>query len=147
PLLPEGPQFPASGRHGAFAFVREVDPGLRAEAGELGIVSEPIDSKPVADVIKIDIARLCNGSVERNVSVTAFSPTGEIVTIERSAAGAMEYRLVVNYAGFQAGKSDKRLKRGAGSEFRLGRAVHQGLVRVVHDFFPVFRADPSRELV
>src|SRR6185437_6364839 len=102
-----------------------------------GVLRDPIDAEPVADVIEEHIARLSNGPVERNIAMASLQMTGEIVAIKRSAARTMEIRFVVDDPGLKSGQRHNRLECRTRSKLGLNGAIHQRLVGIAGNGLPV----------
>ena len=101
-----------------------------ADTCHLGIVCNTINTKPVAYVVEVNIARLGDGPMKCNVAMSALDVTGKVVTVEGRAASAVKLSLVIYDPLFQPGNCHQRLESRAGRKLGLDSSIEQRLIRV-----------------
>src|SRR5262249_40523317 len=123
PWLLESLEFPLGVRNKPGLLVVEVDAGLFPEAEGARPFGDLIDAQFVADLIKIDVARLHDAAAEIDRAVALFLPVAEDMVAERKRAGAAEVRVGLYRAFFERREPEDDLKGRAGRILSLDRAV------------------------
>src|SRR5579883_2856630 len=89
----------------------------------------------VSNVIEVNVAGLNDALVERDGAVHA--PAFVVMPVKTRAAGAMEQRVFVDRAGFEAGERYDRLEGGTRRKLGLNGAGEQWVARIIREFLPV----------
>src|SRR5579871_96424 len=148
PLFSEIAELPLFRRHYTNEFVGQVDSGMVAKAGCLGVEGQVIDPGFGGDGIEKDVAGFYDSAVQRNAAVAlGIDPTLLELAIERHTASAIHRKLIIDGATFQPGQPGKWLEGGTGSLLRLYGSIEHRMIGVVGDFLPIFGLDADSELI
>src|SRR5579871_550360 len=98
PFLAEVSDLPLGGRHHAVGLMRQIHAGFVAESCHLGILSDPVDAEPVADVVEKHIAGLRDSPMQFDLAVCRVAM--EIAPVERFPTATMHTEAAVDDACF-----------------------------------------------